>query len=294
MGATSRIQILELGEAYRDWACRLLEREWGATIVVTRGRSHEAANLPGFVAVRGDRPVGLTTYRIEADSCELMTLNSLQPRLGIGSALVAAVRNVASNAGCNRLWLITTNDNVSALRFYQQRGFSLAAFHKDAIEQARLLKPEIPKTGLNGIPVRDEIELEIILSPSSDEPVVSSIHHAQITIPKGEEEAARHFYCQILGLLEIDKPDSLRDQGGFWLMVGNRNVHVGTEVGVDRYSTRAHLAYTVSNLTFWRNRIEAVGTVIEQSIPLPGYNRFQFRDPFGNRIEFLERSKPNN
>ncbi len=290
MDTTSGIRILELGEAYRDWACRLLEREWGATIVVTRGRSHEAANLPGFVAIRGDRPVGLTTYKIEADNCELMTLNSLQPRLGIGSALVAAVRAVASDAACNRLWLITTNDNMPALRFYQQRGFSLAAFHKDAIDHARLLKPGIPTKGLHGIPIRDEIELEILFSTSREEPVVSSVHHTQITIPMGEEEAGRHFYCQILGLPEIDKPDSLKDRGGFWLMVGDSPLHVGTEDGTDRYSTKAHLAYTVSNLTFWRNKIEALGTAIEQSIPMPGYNRLQFRDPFGNRIEFLERS----
>ena len=293
MDTTSGIRILELGEAYRDWACRLLEREWGATIVVTRGRSHEAADLPGFVAIRGDRPVGLSTYRIEADNCELMTLNSLQPRLGIGSALVASVRTVASDAGCKRLWLITTNDNMPALRFYQQRGFSLAAFHKGAIEHWRLLKPEIPMNGLYNIPIRDEIELEMLLSTSGEEPVVSSVHHAQITIPEGQEEAGRHFYCHILGLSEIDKPDLLKDRGGFWLVVGDNPVHVGTEDGADRYSTKAHLAYTVSNLAFWRNRIEALGTVIEQSIPLPGYNRIQFRDPFGNRIEFLERSRAN-
>lgn len=288
MDMANRIQIIELGKRYRDWACRLLEREWGATIVITRGRAHEAADLPGFVAIRGDRPVGLTTYRIEDDYCELITLNSLQPRLGVGSALVAAVRNEAAKAGCNRLWLITTNDNLPALRFYQQRGFSLAAIYRNSIEQARLIKPEIPETGLNGIPVRDEIELEIILNPAGQKPLVSSIHHAQITIPKGQEEAARLFYCRLLGLKEIDKPESLKDRGGFWLLVGDRSVHVGTEDGVDRHSSKAHVAYAVTNLEYWREKIETSGATLENSVPIPGYDRIQFRDPFGNRIEFLE------
>jgi catechol 2,3-dioxygenase-like lactoylglutathione lyase family enzyme len=120
------------------------------------------------------------------------------------------------------------------------------------------------------------------------------VHHAQITIPKGEEEAGRQFYCQVLGLSEIDKPDALKDRGGFWLLVGDTPVHVGTEDGVDRLLTKAHLAYSVSDLDSWRDRIKALGLEIEQSIQLPGYDRIQFRDPFGNRIEFLEATGPNN
>jgi catechol 2,3-dioxygenase-like lactoylglutathione lyase family enzyme/ribosomal protein S18 acetylase RimI-like enzyme len=292
MDVTSNLQILELREAYRDWACRVLEREWGATIVVSRGRAHEAADLPGFVAIRGDRPVGLSTYRIEDESCELMTMNSLQPRLGVGSALVAAVRAAAIDAGCRRLWLITTNDNMPALRFYQQRGFSLSALHKNAVEQSRILKPEIPANGFSNIPIRDEIELEMNLAPSNDEPAISSVHHAQIMIPKGEEAAGREFYCQILGFSEIDKPDALKDRGGFWFLAGDNPIHVGTENSFDRYSTKAHLAYLVSDLDLWRDRLEALGVVFEKSIKLPGYNRFQFRDPFGNRVEFLEATSP--
>jgi ribosomal protein S18 acetylase RimI-like enzyme len=90
-------------------------------------------------------------------------MNSLAEARGVGSALVDAVRNAAANAGCQRLWLITTNDNTTALRFWQKRGFRLAALYRNAIEQSRKLKPEIPLTGNDGISIRDEIELEIKL-----------------------------------------------------------------------------------------------------------------------------------
>ena len=90
------------------------------------------------------------------------TLQLIEGR-GIGSALIEIVRNMAVKEGCRRLWLITTNDNTAALRFYQKRGFHLVALHRNAVEQSRRLKPEIPETGNGGVPLRDEIELEIIL-----------------------------------------------------------------------------------------------------------------------------------
>lgn len=157
------VRILPLEKDYRDWARGILVQTWGATLVVSRGRLHDASKLPGYVAVQGDEPVGLTTYHIVGDDCELVTLNSLRPKLGIGSALVAAVKEKAIKAGCRRLWLITTNDNSQAIRFYQQRGFRLAALHIDALEESRRLKPQIPLVGEDGIPIRDELEFEIIL-----------------------------------------------------------------------------------------------------------------------------------
>lgn len=157
------VRILPLEKDYRDWARGILVQTWGATLVVSRGRLHDASKLPGYVAVQGDEPVGLTTYHIVGDDCELVTLNSLRPKLGIGSALVAVVKEKAIKAGCRRLWLITTNDNSQAIRFYQQRGFRLAALHIDALEESRRLKPQIPLVGEDGIPIRDELEFEIIL-----------------------------------------------------------------------------------------------------------------------------------
>ena len=94
---------------------------------------------------------------------EVVTLDSLRPGRGIGTALIEAVKSAASAAGCRRLWLITTNDNLHALGFYQKRGFRLVAVHPGAVDAARRLKPEIPLNGNDGIPIRDEIELEIVL-----------------------------------------------------------------------------------------------------------------------------------
>jgi ribosomal protein S18 acetylase RimI-like enzyme len=147
----------------RPLAAQLLLDWWGTTRMVSRGELWDAATLPGFVAWEDERLVGLATYRIRADACELATLNSLVEGRGVGSALVAAVRGAAIAAGCRRLWLITTNDNTTALRFYQKRGFQLAALHRNALEQSRRLKPEIPVFGNDGIPLRDEIELEMTL-----------------------------------------------------------------------------------------------------------------------------------
>ncbi len=157
------ILIEPLTERHRTWANELLSRSWGSTKTVSRGRIFDAGRLPGFVAVLAGEYVGLVTYRIEGRECELTTLNSLRPKLGIGSRLVEAVRDVAVDAGCSRLWLITTNDNTVALRFYQRLGFHLAAFYRDAMVESRRLKPEIPLTGLDGIPLRDELELEWML-----------------------------------------------------------------------------------------------------------------------------------
>lgn len=157
------VQILPLDDNYRDWATNILNKTWDAPLVVSRGRLHDASKLPGYIAVHGTEPVGLATYHIAGDECELVTLNSLRSKLGIGSALVAAVKEKAINAGCRRMWLITTNDNTSAIRFYQQRGFRLAALYKDALVESRRLKPQIPLVGEDGIPIRDELEFEIIL-----------------------------------------------------------------------------------------------------------------------------------
>lgn len=114
------------------------------------------------------------------------------------------------------------------------------------------------------------------------------LHHAQITIPRGAEERGRHFYCEVLGLPEIAKPESLQGRGGFWLQVGDRQVHVGTEDGVDRLATKAHLAYQVTNIAEWQERLQTHGIKILDAVPIPGYRRFEARDPFGNRIEFIQ------
>ncbi len=114
------------------------------------------------------------------------------------------------------------------------------------------------------------------------------VHHAQITIPVGEETEAREFYCEFLGLPEVPKPESLQDRGGFWLEIGSFQIHVGTEENFDRTKTKAHVAYLVEDLDAWRGKLENRGIKILEGIPIPNYSRFEFRDLFGNRVEFLE------
>lgn len=117
--------------------------------------------------------------------------------------------------------------------------------------------------------------------------MIVGLHHAQITVPDGEEDNARLFYCGVLGLAEVPKPEALAGRGGFWLQVGTQQVHVGTEGDVDRAATKAHLAYEVSDLAYWRQALEALSIAVLQSVSIPGYHRFEFRDPFGNRIELI-------
>ena len=133
--------------------------------MVSRGVLHDIAAQDGFIAMRegsGIR-IGLATYAIRGGECEMTLLQSLAERVGVGTALTLAARDAASAAGCGRLWLVTTNDNTRALRFYQRRGFTIATVHINALERARKLKPGIPLTGADGIPLRDEIELEMRL-----------------------------------------------------------------------------------------------------------------------------------
>lgn len=118
---------------------------------------------------------------------------------------------------------------------------------------------------------------------------IKGIHHVQISIPKNCERQAREFYCGILQLEEIPKPESLAGRGGFWLRVGDREVHIGTEEGVNRSLTKAHIAYEVTNLEEIKQRLLKAGLQPLSSVPIPGYDRFEIRDPFGNRVEFIQK-----
>jgi ribosomal protein S18 acetylase RimI-like enzyme len=163
VSATAQAQVRPLAAADRAWADGLIAGRWGSLRMVTRGVLHDMTHLPGLVAWRAGERVGLLTYCLAGDSCEIVSLDSLVEGAGIGSALVAAAQATARSAGCRRLWLITTNDNLPALRFYQRRGFRLVAVHVGAVDEARRLKPEIPAVGLDGMALHDELELEFAL-----------------------------------------------------------------------------------------------------------------------------------
>ena len=149
-----------------DWIAQFITKRWGAEFIAAHYEVYHCRDLPGFVAIDGEDKVGLLTYQIVAGDCEVVSLDSLRPRAGIGSGLMDAVKAAAAEAGCNRLWLVTTNDNMNALRFYQKRGFVLVGINRNAIEFARNLK-SVPLVGAEGIPLRDEIELEMILEDST-------------------------------------------------------------------------------------------------------------------------------
>ncbi len=155
--------IRPLAPADCEWMGRRIAESWGAESVIAHGQLFRPAKLPGFAAEAEGEIIGLLTYHIEGQACEIVTLDSWREGLGVGSALIKAMTQAAHQAGCRRLWLITTNDNTPALRFYQKRGFVIAAVQINAIERSRTLKPEIPLTGMDGIPIRDEIELEMML-----------------------------------------------------------------------------------------------------------------------------------
>jgi len=159
----SEFSIRALTAADQQWLRDFVRRQWGSEIVVSRGHVYKPANLPGYVAEQSGQVVGLATYHVEGEACELVTIDSLAEGQGIGTALIEAVAQAAKAAGCLRLWLVTTNDNVDALRFYQKRGFRLVALYPDAIAQSRQRKPEIPLVGAHDIPIRDELVLEMRL-----------------------------------------------------------------------------------------------------------------------------------
>jgi len=148
-------------EADRAWISELLEHRWGSTVIFRCQRSDDASRLPALVAEERGRPAGVATYRVEPPECEVVTLDALTKWTGVGTALLRAVEEEARRAGCGRVWLVTTNDNVDALRFYQRRGYRIAAINVGAVEEARRShKPSIPSSGCYGVPIRDEIVLE--------------------------------------------------------------------------------------------------------------------------------------
>ncbi len=139
----SEIRVKPLTANDRPWLSRFTVEKWGSRIVVSKGTVYEPEKLEGFKVVQGGKAMGALTYHVDGRECEIVTINSLEEGVGVGSALLTAVKDKAKSLGCRRLWLITTNDNLNALRFYQKRGLHI------------------------GIPLRDELELELSLEGTS-------------------------------------------------------------------------------------------------------------------------------
>ena len=155
------MHLSSITEASRPAIQRFTHDHWGTDFVVAHGVVYYPHILPGLAAFdEGGAIVGLVTYCLEGESCQIVTLDSLRPGRGLGSALMAGAIGAARAAGCRRVWLITTNDNLNALRFYQKRGFQLFALYPNALVETRRLKQALPLLGQAGIPLRDELALE--------------------------------------------------------------------------------------------------------------------------------------
>lgn len=141
------------------------KENWDDEFIVAHGMVYHPDTLDGFVAVEGDEWIGEITFTFLGDECEIVSLGSLREGQGIGTSLINAVVAEARKQNCKRVFLVTTNDLLHALGFYQKRGFELVAVHRGAVNDSRKIKPGIPLIGANGIPLRDEIELEMILKP---------------------------------------------------------------------------------------------------------------------------------
>lgn len=165
MSGTAELRLRPLEAADRDWMRAFAIERWGAPVAVSGGRVHRLDRLPGLVALDREGGIaGVATWLIEGDSCELVSIDALVEGRGVGTALIEAACQAAAAAGCHSVHLVTTNDNLRALRFYQRRGFVLRELRVGAVARSRQLKPEIPLIGADGIPIRDELVLERSLS----------------------------------------------------------------------------------------------------------------------------------
>jgi N-acetylglutamate synthase-like GNAT family acetyltransferase len=162
--------IRAVEEQDREWILDFISSSWGGDMVVVNGEAYFPHDLPGFVALnQEDITIGLVTYRIFAGVCEIITLNSLVKKEGVGSKLITAVALEASKAGCHKLSVTTTNDNQLAIDFYNKRGFKIKEIRKGAVRNARKIKPGIPEISPTGIPIEDEWEFEKLVSQMNKE-----------------------------------------------------------------------------------------------------------------------------
>jgi GNAT superfamily N-acetyltransferase len=160
---TLDFQIAEIRTEDKPLVASFISKNWGSQIVVTKGKLLNTIELPGFISILDSKVIGLITYDIQGKDCEIVTLDSKINNHGMGTQLIKMVIEKAKLNYCNRVWLITTNDNTNAIRFYQKRGFDWVGFYKDSLQVSRKIKPEIPEFGDDNIPIKHEIEFELRL-----------------------------------------------------------------------------------------------------------------------------------
>lgn len=145
----------------RNLVDEFIEQHWYTTTMIIRGKEIDMTKTEGFYFSKGEDIIGLITYIVYENILEVTSLDSLQENQGIGSKLLDAVIYEAKNRRLQKIVLITTNDNINAIRFYQKRGFDRVRLYRNALNISRKMKPEIPLIGENSIPLRHEIEFEL-------------------------------------------------------------------------------------------------------------------------------------
>jgi len=147
-----------------EWIKELYTRTWSGDICVSRGKVQKVDDFTGgFVAETGGQNTGFITYTVTGPEVEITGMVSLKENSGIGSALVKAVIEMAKKQKLKKVCLVTTNDNLNGIGFWQKRGFKLVKVYPGSMEFVRKIKPAVPLIGENGKPLRDELELEMIL-----------------------------------------------------------------------------------------------------------------------------------
>jgi ribosomal protein S18 acetylase RimI-like enzyme len=151
------------------WASAILDAELGGRMQARRGELIDAIGDGGLVGMAGGQPVALLTWALGiAASAEIraVVVTSELRGQGVGRALIEAAHQRLGTMGVRHVWLVTTNDNVPAIGLYQQLGYRLVALRPGAVDESRrTLKPSIGEIGAHGIPIHDELELELELQP---------------------------------------------------------------------------------------------------------------------------------
>jgi N-acetylglutamate synthase-like GNAT family acetyltransferase len=157
----SEINYRKILNEDKTWIKKFIQKHWGSNQIVVHKTKYYPYKLKGFLAENSKEKLGLITYKIENEKCEIITLDSIKENKEIGTKLVKLVFEKAKKKGCKLIWLITTNDNIKAIYFYQKLGFQLKKVNRNAVDKSRKIKPEIPLVNENGIPIRDELEFHL-------------------------------------------------------------------------------------------------------------------------------------
>ena len=153
----------------REEVARFIEEHWQSRVVMSSGKSFYPHKEQGFIERRNGQIAGLLTYHFDDEGCmEILTLNSTVEGQGIGSLLMLSAIDRARQSNCGKIWLTTTNDKLRVVDFHQRLGFRLTKVRLGVVDEARKIKPQIPTTGERGIPIRDELVMELDIEPYLD------------------------------------------------------------------------------------------------------------------------------